>query len=191
MLGIVEGLAVSFAFANLFICYPITPFIEPFYHNDCIDTTAVFLSGLVTNLISDVLILIMPIPMVLRLHLPLRDRLGVLGMFLLGVIVVAISIARLIQLLEVAREYPLHYADETYYTSPAFYWANIELAVSVVSACLPTLRPIWVYVLPTPPPQTQTRRTDYIEISDPSKLYALTPLPNRENYDRRQLPVHN
>jgi hypothetical protein len=84
MLFVVGSLGISFAFANLFICFPVTPFIEFFYHNKCIDDTAVFLSGLVTNLISDILILLMPIPMVLRLQLPLRDKLGVLGMFLLG-----------------------------------------------------------------------------------------------------------
>ncbi|KAH8203669.1 hypothetical protein TruAng_002199 [Truncatella angustata] len=167
MLTIVVIWAVSFFFANLFTCLPITPLIEPFYGNKCVDTYSLWLSVLVTDLIVDVGILIMPIPLVLRLHLPWKDRLGVLGMFLLGTIVVAISIARLVQSLEVAAEFGLHYNDETYYTSPIFFWANIELAVAIVSSCLPTLRPLWIYLFPTSPTTTQKTSTQYIQISDP------------------------
>ncbi len=31
------------------------------------------------------------------------------------------------------------------YTSPVFLWTNIEISLGVVSACLPTYRPIWLY----------------------------------------------
>ena len=32
------------------------------------------------------------------------------------------------------------------YTSPVFFWTNIEIALSVISACLPIYRPIWLYI---------------------------------------------
>ncbi|KAI1175284.1 hypothetical protein F4777DRAFT_335884 [Nemania sp. FL0916] len=165
MLGLIVPWSISFFFANLFICYPVTALIEPFYGKKCVDRAAVFLSTLVSNLIFDVLILIMPIPVVLRLHLPRKDRFGVLGMFLLGATVVAVGIARLIQLLEVNSQYLYFYTDETYYTSPAFFWANIELAIAVVSACLPTLKPILTFLSPSPP-KTITQRPDYVMITD-------------------------
>lgn len=38
----------------------------------------------ITDVIVDVFIIILPIPMVLRLHLPLAQRIGVLIMFMLG-----------------------------------------------------------------------------------------------------------
>ena len=31
------------------------------------------------------------------------------------------------------------------YTSPVFFWTNIEISLGVVSACLPTLRPLWTH----------------------------------------------
>lgn len=86
MLGLLAAWSISFFFANLFICYPVTALIESFYGNKCVNEASVFLSTLVTGLIFDVLILAMPIPVVLRLHLPWRDKLGVLGMFLLGAV---------------------------------------------------------------------------------------------------------
>jgi hypothetical protein len=42
----------------------------------------------------------------------------------------------------------------TDYTSPVFYWTNIELAMAVVSACLPTLRPLWLHFRPRPQPSS-------------------------------------
>ncbi|KAI1198159.1 hypothetical protein F5X97DRAFT_342852 [Nemania serpens] len=143
MLGVVTAWTISYFFSNLFTCYPVTALIESFYGNKCIDAVPMWLSVVATDLIVDVAILIMPIPMVLRLQLPLKDRLGVLGMLLLGASVCAISIARLATLVQIGAEFIYHYNDETYYTSPVFYWTNIELAVAVVSACLPTLRPLW------------------------------------------------
>ncbi|KAI1808585.1 hypothetical protein F4811DRAFT_548589 [Daldinia bambusicola] len=167
MLALLGAWSISFFFANLFICYPVTPLIEPFYGNKCVNEQALFLSTLVTDLIFDILILAMPVPVVLQLHLPLRDRLGVLGMFLLGAIVVAVSIARLIQSLEVNSLYRIYTYDMTYLTSPVFFWANIELSIAVVSACLPTLKPVLVFFFPPASTKTQTTSTSYAKITDP------------------------
>ncbi|ETS75001.1 hypothetical protein PFICI_13485 [Pestalotiopsis fici W106-1] len=146
MLGVVVAWTVSYFFANLFTCFPVTVFIEEFYGNKCIDTIPMWLSVVATDLVVDVGILILPIPMVLRLHLPWKQRIGVLGMFMLGASVCAISITRLATLVQLSAEFIYHYNDETYYTSPVFYWTNIEMAMAIVSACLPTLRPIWSFL---------------------------------------------
>ncbi|RYC59722.1 hypothetical protein CHU98_g6475 [Xylaria longipes] len=123
MLGVVAAWTIAYFFSNLFTCYPITALIESFYGNKCINAVPMWLSVVATDLIVDVAILIMPIPMVLRLQLPLKERLGVLGMLLLGASVCAISIARLATLVQIGAEFIYHYNDET--------------------SCLPTLRPIW------------------------------------------------
>ncbi|KAI0146844.1 hypothetical protein GGR57DRAFT_478516 [Xylariaceae sp. FL1272] len=164
---------ISFFFANLFICYPVTALIEPYYGNKCIDQASVFLSTLLTDLIFDILILSMPIPVVLRLHLPWRDRFGVLGMFLLGAIVVAVSIARLIQNLEVNAQYLNFGNDVTYYTTAVFFWTNIELSIAVIAACLPTLKPILSYFFPKAPTtikSAQSTPSHYIQISESRQI---------------------
>ncbi|KAF3071140.1 MFS transporter, FHS family, L-fucose permease [Daldinia childiae] len=144
VLCLVIGWTVSFFFANLFTCYPITPFIEFFYHNDCVDGLALWYAMAISDIIIDVIILIMPIPMVLKLHLPWTQKLGVLAMFLLGTIVCAFSLTRALIYVHVGESLEHHYNDETYYTSPVFFWAVIELSTAILSACLPTYRPIWL-----------------------------------------------
>jgi hypothetical protein len=46
----------------------------------------------------------------------------------------------------------------TDYTSPIFFWTNIELSLAIVCACLPTLRPIWSHFFPQP---AATGTSDY------------------------------
>ncbi len=84
MLAIVTGWTIAFFFSNLFTCYPITPLVEAFYGNKCIDGVAMWYASCVSDFSIDLIILTMPIPMVLRLQLPLQQRFAVMGMFLLG-----------------------------------------------------------------------------------------------------------
>ena len=89
-----------------------------------------WISSCWSDVIADILILVMPIPMVLRLHLPLKQRIAVLGMFLLGALyttpsalittqllilgsVIALSITRLVFNIQVAAVFAAHYNDET------------------------------------------------------------------------------
>ncbi|KAK0621570.1 hypothetical protein B0T17DRAFT_559813 [Bombardia bombarda] len=160
MMGIVVAWTITYFFANLFTCFPITSLIEQFYGNTCINAVPMWLSVVGSDLVVDVGILLMPVPMVLRLQLPWKDRLAVLGMFMLGATVCAISITRLVTLVQIANEFIYHYNDETYYTSPVFFWTNIEMAMAVVSACLPTLRPIWLH-LKNKPQQVTAKSNTY------------------------------
>lgn len=84
MMGIVIGWTVSFFFANLFTCYPITPFVEPFYNHKCIQALSMWYAMSVSDIIVDIMILALPIPMVLQLQLRPKQKVGVLMMFLLG-----------------------------------------------------------------------------------------------------------
>ena len=49
------------------------------------------------------------------------------------------------------------------YTSPVFFWTVIELALAVISACLPTLRPIYLHFNP-PPAHYRGRSEPYISV---------------------------
>ncbi|CAI6312475.1 unnamed protein product [Periconia digitata] len=172
MMFLVVGWTVAYSFANLFTCYPVTPLIEPFYGNKCISGVIdMWLSVVYTDLIIDVGILIMPIPMVVRLQLPWQQKLGIMGMFLLGSSVIAISATRLVVLIKISEEFAVHFNDATYYTSPVFFWTNIELSLAVVSSCLPTLRPIWTHFRPSKP-STNLGNTDYELGNRRSKKFA-------------------
>ena len=56
------------------------------------------------------------------------------------------------------------------YTSPVFFWTNIELSTAVISACLPTYRPIWMFLRGKP---IRTKGSGaYSSNARPSKSYG-------------------
>ncbi|CAG5182445.1 uncharacterized protein ALTATR162_LOCUS10165 [Alternaria atra] len=147
---------VSFTFSHLFTCYPITVFIEPYYGNSCVETVPMFLALLYTGVFADIVILILPIPMVLSVRMETKKKLAVIVMLSLGAAVCAVSITRVVATYSIAGEYLKHPDDVIYYTAPVFFWTNIELSLGVVCACLPTLRPIWFYFYPREATQTSS-----------------------------------
>ncbi|OAL47140.1 hypothetical protein IQ07DRAFT_130494 [Pyrenochaeta sp. DS3sAY3a] len=154
VLGYVIAWTVSFSFSHLFTCYPITVFIEPYYGNKCVQTVPMFLALLYTDVIADVVILVLPIPMVLSVRMETKKKLAVIAMLGLGAAVCAVSITRVVATYSIAGEYLKHPDDVIYYTAPVFFWTNIELSLGVVCACLPTLRPIWFFFYPRQATQT-------------------------------------
>jgi hypothetical protein len=111
MLGIVWAWTIAYFFAHLLSCIPVTVFIEAYYGNKCIDQVPMFLSVAISGTIMDFSILSMPIPVTMRLQLPLKQRIGVMGILLLGATVCSVSIARVVALYEVAGQYLIHPND--------------------------------------------------------------------------------
>jgi hypothetical protein len=77
--------------------------------------------------LTDVVIITLPISMVLKLQIPMKQRLGVASMFALGIFVVIASIIR------------AYYSklNETMLTCTV---SMVETAVAIIAACLPALR---------------------------------------------------
>lgn len=80
---------VSYFFALLFFCTPITPYLKqgssaPGEH--CIDPVSVYYSLAISDVIIDVIILAIPIPFVWRVQMPTRLKVGVTCTFLLGLL---------------------------------------------------------------------------------------------------------
>ncbi|KAJ5245938.1 hypothetical protein N7468_000921 [Penicillium chermesinum] len=84
MIAVTAAWTVSFFFSNLFTCYPVTALVESFYGNKCLDSVAMWYASCITDVIIDFIILVMPLPPVYKLQLPLKQRLAVAGMFVVG-----------------------------------------------------------------------------------------------------------
>ena len=87
MMGIVASWAVSFTLATVAQCIPIRYFWESFeidYPSHCIQVQLLYQGLAISDLILDVLVLLLPIPMVASLHLPWKTKIKVLDILLLG-----------------------------------------------------------------------------------------------------------
>lgn len=77
---------VSIFFTSIFQCSPVSKAWDPTHMapGRCIDELSFYIASAGTDLLTDVMILSLPVPMVFRLQMPLRRKLAVSGMFLLG-----------------------------------------------------------------------------------------------------------
>ncbi|KAI9925433.1 hypothetical protein ASPWEDRAFT_52103 [Aspergillus wentii DTO 134E9] len=82
------------------------------------------------NIFSDVFIICLPISQVMRIRMPLKQKIGVLSIFLLGILVVITSIIRAIYA----------YKNEQMITCTV---SMIETAIAIVASCLPVLRTLF------------------------------------------------
>jgi hypothetical protein len=92
----------------------------------------------VSGVILDGLVLTLPWHPVWKLNMPTRRKVVVSGIFLLGAFVVISSIFRVVSMFDAL----VPNKDTTWTRAPAFYWATIETGIGIVSACLPTMRPL-------------------------------------------------
>jgi hypothetical protein len=132
----------------------------------CISTRDVWLGGSIPNVVTDIVLLIMPLPYIWKLNAPVPQKIALAGMvspflphfhkpkpnftnthqiksntqppkFLLGCFVAIVSIIRLSVLLHLN----LNSTNMTYKFSPVVIWSIVEINCGLICACLPSLRP--------------------------------------------------
>ena len=84
VMAIVVSWSLGAIFATIFQCIPIAASWNKEISGNCVNSDATWFSYAVINILTDVIVLALPIPLVLRLHLSLRNRLLLCGIFLLG-----------------------------------------------------------------------------------------------------------
>jgi hypothetical protein len=79
---------VAFLVASLTVCRPLRAYwdTELAPEADCIDDQARTLAFTISNLVTDVMILVLPIPTFWKLKLPIRERLALTGLMSLGLL---------------------------------------------------------------------------------------------------------
>jgi hypothetical protein len=147
MFAIIFFWTVGFFFSNLLQCWP----IDTNWNSQggtatdaCIQATEMYLGQAYSDVLTDLMILAIPLPCIWALQLPVRHRIGVSCIFLLGLLTAAAGAAKLVVFhfvaLETSGDGP---PDVTYILTPSIYWPMVESSLGIVGACLPLLRPLF------------------------------------------------
>lgn len=159
-------LTITCIIVSVFQCVPIHAFwdtlagkLAPELGGRCIDVELYFLISGSLNAATDFVLLALPIPILWRLRTSQPQKLILTGIFTVGLAVCAVSVTRLIMLHQYGKR-----EDITWYYVPIAIWTAAEPSIAVVSACLPSLRPLFVRVVwggahrPKPPTYPSTSR---------------------------------
>ncbi|KAL1633582.1 hypothetical protein SLS58_011034 [Diplodia intermedia] len=133
---ITAGWVIAINCVSIFQCHPIKKAWYPLMDGSCIDIKASFIGNAVPNILTDVAILIMPVAQVWKLQVTSAQRASLVFMFLLGGFVLFASIYRFTTIMQ------FQTTDTTWTLATACTWCVVEVASGIISACLPTLRPL-------------------------------------------------
>jgi len=125
-------------------CRPIQGFWDPTVAATCINFENYSVGYAVVNILTDVIILVLPIRVVWNLQLPRGQKVALTFIFLLGSFVCAATLIRLLNAI-----LDLNDPDATWAFTNAMIWTTIEVSIGVICACLPVLRPLISALLPT------------------------------------------
>ncbi|KAJ0357161.1 hypothetical protein COL154_010363 [Colletotrichum chrysophilum] len=81
---VVVGSSLSILFSSIFPCNPIPSAYDLVTDGECIDRVATFKATAAFGVITDVMIICIPVPMVLSLHISTRKKVGLLALFGIG-----------------------------------------------------------------------------------------------------------
>ncbi|KAJ5083954.1 hypothetical protein NUU61_008533 [Penicillium alfredii] len=153
---------------NLVQCHPISYFWkkyeDPTAKGTCIDVEAYFMGNGIAEAVTDWIILAVPFHRVWKLNMPTPQKLAVLGIFGLGAFACIAGALRCyaVEIMTESLDIPWNFGR-------GFIWSSIEPSLGIISACLPTLRPLFRYLYPT----------GFASSQKPSDFYRLQ---DRENF---------
>ncbi|THW79669.1 hypothetical protein D6D19_01020 [Aureobasidium pullulans] len=140
-------------FASIFICNPVKKVWRPMTPGHCLGTRTYWLSVTSVNIVLDFAVLALPIPVISRLKLPRRQKIALVGVFLLGFFTCAVSIVRLVV---VHNAYARH--NYTASSAEAVTWSMVEANVGIICASLLALKPLITFFFPQATKERQPPR---------------------------------
>ncbi|KAF3283691.1 hypothetical protein TWF173_000072 [Orbilia oligospora] len=96
-----------------------------------------------TNLVTDILVLLLPVPTVWSLQMPMRQKLTLIGVFTLGIIAPLSAILRLIYIEKATVSW-----DQSWWCLELWIYTSLETHVGIVCASIPSLKPLAIKIFP-------------------------------------------
>jgi fucose permease len=157
----VAGLALTLL--NLFQCRPPSAaFTYPVPENSsCTDIVTLYLSSAPVNIITDLAILLLPMPLLTSMRLPRKQKIILVATFSAGAFVAVVDVVRLAYLQNAAfarlsaqtgqsggRNPQQRGDDFSWNAALSFMWSAVEVNLGLICACVPSLKPLFLRFLP-------------------------------------------
>ncbi|KAH6658352.1 hypothetical protein BKA67DRAFT_656549 [Truncatella angustata] len=124
-------------FAVLFACRPVAAAwnLRLYTGDNCIARPPWYMLQAIAGGVTDLLLMVQPIPTVLRLHMSKKHKAALVAWFGIGIITLAAAVMRLVSLLSM-----IDSPDVPWTMADAMLWLVVESNLIVLCGCLPTFR---------------------------------------------------
>ncbi|KAF7193563.1 L-fucose-proton symporter [Pseudocercospora fuligena] len=193
-LFIVNAGGFALTMVTVFQCNPISAVFQPITPAGakCTDILTIYLASIPLNIITDLAILFLPMPILTSMRLPKKQKIILVVTFGFGVFVAIVDVVR-ISYLQSAAEMRLNEiqqaissensvrnaeaTDSSYYLAFSFMWSAIEVTVGIMCACVPGLKPLVARFLPNMLRDPGEAPSVFGSISLPNEEVAKAPPP--------------
>ncbi|KAI9038843.1 uncharacterized protein KD926_010176 [Aspergillus affinis] len=129
--------ALTELFGNIFQCWPVQYYYDTRMNGHCMaGQTKLFQTSAALSLVEDMIILILPMPVVWGLQITTRQKLTLTVVFSLGALVCIFSLLRVIEFNN------FHTNDLAASSAKESIWTTLELDVAIICGCLPLFKPL-------------------------------------------------
>ncbi|XXH03718.1 hypothetical protein Hte_010124 [Hypoxylon texense] len=160
VLAIVNIAGTVLTLINIFQCRPVPAAFDPFDGSAyCIPLLTEFICSAPVNVVTDLAILALPLPVLTSMRLPRRQKVILIFTFALGVFVTVVDVVRIYYLEQAITQVSVSLSDNpeaTFGDSSQFawnasfslMWSAVEVNAGMICACIPTLKPLIRRILP-------------------------------------------
>jgi len=127
----------------------------------CTDIVTLYLSSAPVNIITDLAILFLPMPILTGMRLPRKQKMILVVTFSCGAFVAVVDVIRIAYLQNAAQSRlkvvnngsgqgsrVVEENDFSWYASLGFMWSAVEVNLGIICACVPSLKPLFLRFLP-------------------------------------------
>ncbi|KAK2606944.1 hypothetical protein N8I77_005663 [Diaporthe amygdali] len=137
IISLQAGWLVMTVLIGFLICRPVQKNWDPTAEGTCGNQIAGYTAVSVVNVIVDVLMLLLPLPMVYKLQTRPGYKVGLFAIFSIGLVTIAFSAVRLTSLNSI------NFDDFSYTVIPVMTWTTAEAGVAILVASSALLRPVF------------------------------------------------
>ncbi|OHE97098.1 hypothetical protein CORC01_07539 [Colletotrichum orchidophilum] len=119
---------------TIIACIPVQNFWTT--HKNCLDLSKLYISIAVGSIVTDFVLILIPIPYAMRLTMSPLKKMFLISSFVFGGFNCFVTIIRLVKVST------FDYKDPTWGTVDLMIWTGLEAYCAVICCCLPTLRPL-------------------------------------------------
>lgn len=161
-LAIVNVAGIILTFMNVFQCRPTQAAWDSTYDDvaKCIPLLTEFICSSPVNIVTDLAILALPIPVLTGMRLPSRQKTILVLTFTVGIFVTIVDVIRIYYLQQAITSVPVGRSgdpesrfggqtDFAWNASLSLMWSAVEVNVGMTCACVPTLKPLVLKLLPS------------------------------------------
>lgn len=153
-LSVVNVAGLALTLLNFFQCRP----IQAAFNSDtntnaqCIDIVTLYLSSAPVNIVTDLALLFLPMPILTGMKLPRNEKIILVATFSFGGFVAAVDVVRIAYLESAAlarlqdqgisSPSTAQQGDYSWIASLSFMWSAVEVHIGIICACVPGVKPL-------------------------------------------------